>query len=228
MKRLMQRFLWMVLRSLWSPRKKQKVKMQMSRHTSDSRMPTHVITSRSRSCMLSSFCKRENGRRRHITHIHENKPIHESCYTGNTQARPPPSGRGAVWRWAFRAKAVCCGAQVRRLYPSASCKLAGGAVFNTAALWLIYCARRTHMGLPARFKMTCLEITPISSPRGRDWMLHNIQICEKEQKRRDLSHPRREKTFFTHHPRWLMDIQTISDYERKQCLVENEIKSAQT
>lgn len=50
----------MVLRSLCSPRKKQKVKMQMSRQTSDNRMPTHVMTSRSRSCMLSAFCgKRE-------------------------------------------------------------------------------------------------------------------------------------------------------------------------
>lgn len=56
MKRLMQRFLWMVLRSLCSPRKKQKVKIQMRRHTSDSRIPTHVITSRSRSCILSAFC----------------------------------------------------------------------------------------------------------------------------------------------------------------------------
>lgn len=58
MNRLMQRFLWMVLRSLWSPRKKQKVKMQISRHTRDSRMPTHVMTSRSTSCMLSVFCKK--------------------------------------------------------------------------------------------------------------------------------------------------------------------------
>lgn len=55
----------MVLRSLCSPRKKQKVKMQMSKQTSDNRIPTHVITSRSRSCMLSAFCekskKRETG-----------------------------------------------------------------------------------------------------------------------------------------------------------------------
>lgn len=58
-KRLMQRFLWMVLRSLWSPRKKQNVKMQIKRQTRDSRIPTHVITSRRRS-WTASLCWKHN------------------------------------------------------------------------------------------------------------------------------------------------------------------------
>ena len=44
MKRLRQRFLWMVLRSLWRPLKKQKVKRLMARHTRDTAMPILVIT----------------------------------------------------------------------------------------------------------------------------------------------------------------------------------------
>lgn len=58
-KRLMQRFLWMVLRSLWSPRKKQNVKMQIRRQTRDSKIPTHVITSRRRS-WTASLCWKHN------------------------------------------------------------------------------------------------------------------------------------------------------------------------
>lgn len=50
-KRLMQRFLWMVLRSVCSPRRKQKVEMQMARHTSEITMPTHVMTDSSSSLM---------------------------------------------------------------------------------------------------------------------------------------------------------------------------------
>lgn len=58
-KRLMQRFLWMVLRSLWSPRKKQNVKMQIRRQTRESKIPTHVITSRRRS-WTASLCWEHN------------------------------------------------------------------------------------------------------------------------------------------------------------------------
>lgn len=54
-KRLMHKFLWIVLRSLCSPRKKQKVKMQIRRQTSESRMPTHVMKSRSKS-WTASLC----------------------------------------------------------------------------------------------------------------------------------------------------------------------------
>lgn len=54
MKSEMHRFLWMVLRSLCRPRKKQKVKMHTSRHTRDSRMPTHVMTSNNKSCTGSA------------------------------------------------------------------------------------------------------------------------------------------------------------------------------
>lgn len=57
--RLMHRFLWMVLRSLWRPRKKQNVKRLMSRQTRDRRIPTHVMTSSSMSCTGSGFWKRE-------------------------------------------------------------------------------------------------------------------------------------------------------------------------
>lgn len=53
MKRLMHRFLWMVLRSLCRPRKKQKVKMLMVRQTRDTTIPTRVMTFRSSSCTLS-------------------------------------------------------------------------------------------------------------------------------------------------------------------------------
>lgn len=52
MKRLMHRFLWMVLRSLCRPRKKQKVKMLMLRQTRDTTMPTRVMTVRSSSWTL--------------------------------------------------------------------------------------------------------------------------------------------------------------------------------
>lgn len=52
MKRLMHRFLWMVLRSLCRPRKKQKVKMLMVRQTRDTTIPTRVMTVNSSSCVL--------------------------------------------------------------------------------------------------------------------------------------------------------------------------------
>lgn len=51
MKRLMQRFLWMVLRSVCRPRRKQKVEMQMARHTREMTIPTQVITNRISSCI---------------------------------------------------------------------------------------------------------------------------------------------------------------------------------
>lgn len=52
MKRLMHRFLWMVLRSLCRPRKKQKVKMLMVRQTRDTTIPTRVMMVRSSSCPM--------------------------------------------------------------------------------------------------------------------------------------------------------------------------------
>lgn len=52
MNRLMQRFLWMVLRSLCRPRKKQKVKMLMVRQTRDTTIPTRVMMVRSSSCPM--------------------------------------------------------------------------------------------------------------------------------------------------------------------------------
>lgn len=53
MKRLMHKFLWIVLRSLCRPRKKQKVKMLMARQTSDTTIPTRVMMVRSSSCPMS-------------------------------------------------------------------------------------------------------------------------------------------------------------------------------
>lgn len=47
----MQRFLWMVLRSVCSPRRKQKVEMQMARQTREMTMPTQVMTDSSSSLM---------------------------------------------------------------------------------------------------------------------------------------------------------------------------------
>lgn len=57
MRRLMQRFLWIVLRSLWRPRKKQKVKMQIAKHTREITIPTQVMTVRSNSCMPFLYWK---------------------------------------------------------------------------------------------------------------------------------------------------------------------------
>lgn len=52
MKRLMHRFLWIVLRSLCRPRKKQKVKMLMVRQTRETTIPTRVMTVRISSCPM--------------------------------------------------------------------------------------------------------------------------------------------------------------------------------
>lgn len=61
MKRLIQRFLWIVLRSLCSPRKKQKVKMQIARQTRETTMPTQVMTVSNRWCTPSLYWKTESG-----------------------------------------------------------------------------------------------------------------------------------------------------------------------
>lgn len=47
----MHRFLWMVLRSVCSPRRKQKVEMQMAKQTREITMPTQVMTDSSSSLM---------------------------------------------------------------------------------------------------------------------------------------------------------------------------------
>lgn len=47
----MHRFLWMVLRSVCSPLRKQKVEMQMARQTREITMPTQVMTDSSSSLM---------------------------------------------------------------------------------------------------------------------------------------------------------------------------------
>lgn len=57
MRRLMQRFLWIVFRSLWRPRKKQKVKMQIARQTREMTIPTQVMTVRSKPCIPFLYWK---------------------------------------------------------------------------------------------------------------------------------------------------------------------------
>lgn len=57
MKRLMQRFLWMVLRSVCNPRRKQKVDMQMAKQTREITMPTHVMTDSKSSLMRPWYWK---------------------------------------------------------------------------------------------------------------------------------------------------------------------------
>lgn len=69
MKRLRQRFLWMVLRSLCRPRKKQKVKRLMARQTRDTAMPILVMTVRRSSWTLPSPC-RETDTARTDLHLH--------------------------------------------------------------------------------------------------------------------------------------------------------------
>lgn len=95
MKRLMQRFLWMVLRSLCNPRKKQNVKMQISKHTSDSKIPTHVMTSRSRSCILSAFC-RQRGKLQFII-FHLKSTLSRHYKTWNPKNNPVTTPVAVAW-----------------------------------------------------------------------------------------------------------------------------------
>lgn len=59
----MHRFLWMVLRSVCSPRRKQKVEMQMARQTREITMPTQVMTDSSSSLMRPWYWGQEQGAR---------------------------------------------------------------------------------------------------------------------------------------------------------------------
>lgn len=95
MKRLMQRFLWMVLRSLCNPRKKQNVKMQISKHTSDSKIPTHVMTSRSRSCILSAFCRKRGKLQFIIFHLKSTLSRHYK--TWNPKNNPVTTPVAVAW-----------------------------------------------------------------------------------------------------------------------------------
>lgn len=83
MKRLMHRFLWMVLRSLWRPRKKQKVKRLMRRHTRDRRMPTQVMTSRSMSWTGSIFCNKNKARAQHRKTPNGKFYVFRNCFYSN-------------------------------------------------------------------------------------------------------------------------------------------------
>lgn len=64
MKRLMQRFLWMVFLSLCRPRKKQNVKMHMAKQTSETTMPTRVMTVSSSLCSLPGPWRKTGWRER--------------------------------------------------------------------------------------------------------------------------------------------------------------------
>lgn len=57
----MHRFLWMVLRSVCSPRRKQKVEMQMARQTREITMPTQVMTDSSSSLMRPWYWRTVGG-----------------------------------------------------------------------------------------------------------------------------------------------------------------------
>lgn len=62
----MQRFLWMVLRSVCRPRRKQKVEIQMARQTREMTMPTHVMTDSSSSLMRPWYWGRSRGHAEHL------------------------------------------------------------------------------------------------------------------------------------------------------------------
>lgn len=57
----MHRFLWMVFRSVCSPRRKQKVEIQIARQTREMTMPTQVMTDSSSSLMRPWYCGKEQG-----------------------------------------------------------------------------------------------------------------------------------------------------------------------
>lgn len=81
----MQRFLWMVFRSVCSPRRKQKVEMQMARQTREMTMPTQVMTDSSSSLMRPWYWGRS---RVHAEHLWP-------CTHG------PGRGPRAAAHWAF-------------------------------------------------------------------------------------------------------------------------------
>lgn len=161
----MHRFLWMVLRSLCSPRKKQKVKMQISRQTSDKRMPTHVMTSRSRSCMLSAFCGKKKKKQRQqslkkifskntasINATHATYMSHAFIHTRRQTFPSPDSCESGCVSLCVQGHCVtlCC-TGVLALSISVL-HLAGRAMLNIALLWWIYCSspsRCVHTGLPS-------------------------------------------------------------------------------
>lgn len=83
----------------------------------------------------------------------------------------------AVCRWAFRATALRCIAQVFWLYPSVSYNLAGRAMFNIALLWWIYCSN-PHTVLTKGCQASS-DHDPFRSnthllAHGRAWVSHNI------------------------------------------------------
>lgn len=57
----MHRFLWMVFRSVCSPRRKQKVEIQIDRQTREMTMPTQVMTDSSSSLMRPWYWGRSRG-----------------------------------------------------------------------------------------------------------------------------------------------------------------------
>lgn len=101
---------------------------------------------------------------------------HTQTYT-NIHTPPLPEVSLAVCRWAFRATALCCVAQVFWLYPSVSYKLAGRAMINIALLWWIYCSNPHAMltkGCQASSNHDPFRTNTHSVGHRRAWVSHHI------------------------------------------------------
>lgn len=149
----------------------------------------------------------------------------------DTHSLPQTDVSVAVCRWAFRATALRCVAQVCWLYPSVSCNLAGRAMFNIALLWWIYCSNPHTV-----FTRGCQASSDHDPFRSNTHPLAQRQrlgvtqypdlqepICEKELNvtkdgdKKHLSHTWQDNKVFIHPPQWLMDIKIneillLSDY----------------
>lgn len=102
MKRLRQRFLWIVLRSLCRPLKKQKVKRLMARQTRDTAMPIRVMTVRRSSWTLPSPCRDRHGR---LTF--NSTPFKKcSCISWKSKHWPVRNQDVCTQTWTFLSEAV--------------------------------------------------------------------------------------------------------------------------
>lgn len=127
--------------------------MQISKHTSDSKIPTHVITSRSRSCILSAFCRKRDELQFIIFVLKSTLSWHYK--TWNSKNNPVMTHVAVTWcitkqmlpclTWspsrggALSAATLHHVAQVFWLHPSVSNNVAGQAMFNRAVPWWICC-----------------------------------------------------------------------------------------
>lgn len=126
------------------------------------------------------------------------KNIHETCccnmkHTAGTDAPQPPLLTDvslAVCRWAFRATALCCVAQVLWLYPSVSYSLAGRAMLNIVLLWWIYCSNPHTVftkGCQASSDHDPFRSNTHPLAHRRAWVSHNIWSYKSRFVRRNLA-----------------------------------------